>query len=465
MNRIDMTNKNRFFRKKPPKLMFQFTYMYVVSMLAVILLFGLSLVVSMSIYLVQELKNDIAIVKKNIVLISKTSPEKWQYEMDDLLYPEFSRFNVEMKDYKSGFIAHSSGWENQIAGKTGEFRYFNYKSLVFIEHEGIFFKTHYEFAPHREMIIYVKLKSITSAVLLLTNLLLVTGAAMIIVGFGLIYLISKRNIRPILAITSSLNEIQSSTSNLSVGVPVPEKPKELIDLAKSLNMLLNQLEMQIEREKGFVSDASHELRTPLAAIRGHVNLIKRRGKAHPEILDQSLEALSQESERMQRLMNQLLIMARTEHTKVDLVNTNLSELVEETVKNYWTNEKNIKLNLEIEPNVFMRADIGQLSQIIIILLENAQKYTEAEGSIQVSLKDAVNFVVLNVKDTGIGIPANDLDKIFQRFYRVDKDRSRQTGGTGLGLAIAKQLVDAHGGHISVSSTVGEGSEFKVTLPK
>jgi signal transduction histidine kinase len=194
-------------------------------------------------------------------------------------------------------------------------------------------------------------------------------------------------------------------------------------------------------------------------------LIKRRGKAHPEILEQSLTAIDQESERMQNLIHQLLAMARSEHYELELVDVNMSELVSDVLRTYWKEDRNITLELNIDKDLHLNGDVGQLSQILIILVENAQKYTESGGKVIVELTKNNREVHLTVKDTGIGIPKEHLDKIFHRFYRVHKDRSRQTGGSGLGLSIAKQLVAFNGGDISVKSEVGKGSEFKVIFKK
>jgi signal transduction histidine kinase len=464
MNKFNLNSVNTLRNKKSNSIMYQYTFWYVINLLLVVLLMGITLIVAVSLFLFQDLKHDLTNVQADLKRITDKPSNQWEKQINYLLYPEFTKFNVEMKNTKTGEIAHSQGWEKIISSDNNKFHYLNIKNFLIIKDEGLFYKHQISFGQNKQIIIYAKLSVITDFIKLMINILVVTTLLALIFGISFILFITKRNIRPLLSITTAVNEIKS-ISNLSGGVPVPEKPQELTDLGTSINRLLFQLHLQIEREKGFVSDASHELRTPLAALRGHINLIKRRGKAHPEILEQSLTAIDQESERMQNLIHQLLAMARSEHYELELVDVNMSELVSDVLRTYWKEDRNITLELNIDKDLHLNGDVGQLSQILIILVENAQKYTESGGKVIVELTKNNREVHLTVKDTGIGIPKEHLDKIFHRFYRVHKDRSRQTGGSGLGLSIAKQLVAFNGGDISVKSEVGKGSEFKVIFKK
>ncbi|MCA0993324.1 sensor histidine kinase [Pseudalkalibacillus hwajinpoensis] len=236
----------------------------------------------------------------------------------------------------------------------------------------------------------------------------------------------------------------------------------LQELANTFNQLLQQLEEQFEREKSFVSNASHELRTPLTSFRGHLNLIKRWGKNDPAVLETSIQALDDESNRMKHILEQMLTIARNEHLETTPEKVNLSEIVEGVIAQFEARSR-VPISANLEQNVLVSGDREQLRQVAVIIVENAERYTK-EGKVTVLLKEAENTVMLSISDTGIGIPREEIPKIFSRFYRVDKNRSRETGGTGLGLSIAKEIVENHQGKIEVESEEAVGSTFTVVLP-
>jgi signal transduction histidine kinase len=229
------------------------------------------------------------------------------------------------------------------------------------------------------------------------------------------------------------------------------------------------------RQRQFVADASHELRTPLSVIFSSVEALEMEEElTKNEFTQKLLNRLREEIKRMTKLMNDLLTLARadSEHASLQLAKETFDfrpyaertlHLLEELAS-----KKNIRMDFHSPESVIITADADKLTQLLYILLDNAIKYTPDGGQVTLSLRvepfKQQRMLTISVKDTGIGIPPESLDRIFDRFYRVDKARSRQQGGHGLGLSIAKWIVDAHGGNIHVQSEVGKGSEFIVKIP-
>ncbi|MGG1660399.1 sensor histidine kinase [Brevibacillus sp. NRS-1366] len=228
------------------------------------------------------------------------------------------------------------------------------------------------------------------------------------------------------------------------------------------------IQVSWEKQQQFIADASHELRTPLAAIL--VNL-ERLFRFPDHTIEQESEKIMvgmQEARRLSKLVSDLLTLARSDSNELQIMpqRFRLDEMVQ-TCTQVFTQlaiVKEVSLETDIEAPLEMVGDEERLHQLLVILLDNALKYTNESGQIYVSCKREGQRVVVLVKDTGIGIPKEDIPYLFDRFYRVDKMRSRATEGTGLGLSIAKWIVDAHHGKIQVSSEEGIGTSFLVTLP-
>jgi signal transduction histidine kinase len=238
-------------------------------------------------------------------------------------------------------------------------------------------------------------------------------------------------------------------------------------LAATLNEMIGRLEKAFQRQKQFTSDASHELRTPLAVIEAESTLALQKERPSSDY-QRSLEIISQESSQMSSLIDQLLTLARADagkeqwnFTEVNLgkLISNLSADVEVLCK-----EKGLSLQLGKTKDLVVNGDEARLRELFMNLLDNAIRYTPAPGTVSVSFRREGQMAVVAITDTGIGIPAEDIPFIFERFYRVDKSRSRAEGGSGLGLAICRHIAEAHGGKIEVESQVGAGSTFSVWLP-
>lgn len=224
-----------------------------------------------------------------------------------------------------------------------------------------------------------------------------------------------------------------------------------------------------EKQKNFIADASHELRTPLAIIMTSLELVMDNKSETVESQMKWLENIQSENKRMTDLVNQLIFLARTDSNqeKLERKPFYIDESLGVTVASLelMAEKKNIELHSSIPENVTFSGDEGRIRQLFVILIDNAIKYTPDGGKIDVSLDVKSSELEIQVKDTGEGIPEEYLNKLFERFYRVDKARSRENGGVGLGLAIAHWIVKAHDGSINVKSTEGKGSTFIVTFPR
>ena len=223
-----------------------------------------------------------------------------------------------------------------------------------------------------------------------------------------------------------------------------------------------------DKQKQFAADASHELRTPLAVLLASAELLLADPSIENPFLRQVLEDVKSEVKKMTNLVSDLLMVARSDNNalKIKIQQLDLSEILEQVVRTMKpiAEKKNILLGGENFRKALINADEQKIKQLAIILVDNAIKYTPEGGSVLLSLENVDNNrAIFAVMDSGIGIAAEDLDKVFERFYRVDKARSREMGGNGLGLAIAAEIVKLHDGKISVASKLGEGTKFTVEL--
>ena len=224
---------------------------------------------------------------------------------------------------------------------------------------------------------------------------------------------------------------------------------------------MGRLERLFNAQRRFVADVSHEMRTPLTTIQGNLDLIRRIGYD-----EEALEAIESEAGRMSRLVGDLLLLAKADAGRLSLEKTNvdLDTLVLEVYNQAHLLSEGVDVRLGNLDRAQVLGDPDRLKQLLLNLVSNGLKYTPAGGSVTIDMTRDERTVKIAVSDTGIGIPEEDLPHIFDRFYRVDKARSRAQGGTGLGLSIAKWIADAHGGCLTVTSQLGHGSTFTISLP-
>jgi signal transduction histidine kinase len=243
---------------------------------------------------------------------------------------------------------------------------------------------------------------------------------------------------------------------------------EIGELSRSLNDLVQRLRRRSEAQSRFVADASHELATPVAGIRGYVNILREWGADDPEVRDEAIGAIDRESQRMVRLTGELLSLVRSERvTEVTRESVDVNALIRDVMASTVTRYIDRGLDFEgpsEDIQFYTWTDPDRLEQILAIFLDNAAKYTSSGGSVWAQAGVEKEDVVIEIADTGQGIPQDRLASIFDRFYRVDDSRGSGVTGFGLGLAIAKRQMDAIGATIEVKSEVGHGTTFRVRLP-
>lgn len=289
-----------------------------------------------------------------------------------------------------------------------------------------------------------------------------------IVSVGLAYFISRLISKPIEEIhdiIASINEENIETKRLIV----PKKNDEFAVISQQFNELLDKISFYISQQKHFVEDVSHELRTPVAIVEGHLKLLNRWGKNDPEVLEESLRASLSEIQRMKTLVQEMLDLSRAPQVKEQYkdAKTEVVSTLEQIVTNFKLLYPDFTFISDIDTHEEILSPIyrNHFEQIIIILLDNAVKYSTNRKEIIVSLSTTAGHVEIGIQDFGMGLSEEDKKKVFSRFYRVDKARSRERGGNGLGLSIAKELIEGYKGRISLTSHLNQGSVFKVKLPR
>jgi two-component system phosphate regulon sensor histidine kinase PhoR len=222
--------------------------------------------------------------------------------------------------------------------------------------------------------------------------------------------------------------------------------------------------------RDFVANVSHELKTPITSIQGFVETLREGAMSDPETAARFLEIIGRQSERLSAIIDDLLSLSRIEQEgekgQIEMVGANLSDVVHAAVTlcQAKAEERRIRVDVECPPQFRARINPQLVEQALSNLLDNAVKYSEPEQSVVVRARSEDRDLVIDVVDRGCGIPEEHLDRIFERFYRVDKARSRKMGGTGLGLAIVKHIAQAHGGRVTVTSREGQGSTFTMRFP-
>ena len=297
------------------------------------------------------------------------------------------------------------------------------------------------------------------------------GTRLLAIGLGVLALglfggwwLAGRAIRPLEQISETARGIEAS--KLAERFNVESADAELRELGQTLNSMLARLEAGFEQQNRFAADASHELRTPLAVLLSHTELALARQRS-PDEYQAALQTIHRSGERMKGLVEDLLVLARVNSGRLDLrrERTDLRQLAEESAQllRPLADAAGVELRV-VGESVFAEIDSSRMGQALVNLIANAIKYNRPQGSVSVEVEQTADAVVLRVSDTGVGIPVESLPHLFEPFYRVDADRSRETGGSGLGLAISRRLVNAHGGEITVHSERGVGSRFEIRLP-
>ncbi|MBL1229405.1 HAMP domain-containing histidine kinase [Enterococcus sp. BWB1-3] len=297
--------------------------------------------------------------------------------------------------------------------------------------------------------------------------LIVLEAVSLILSSVLGFLLSSYFLKPLKLLRDTM-EIVRKNPQSDAQVPAINSKDELADLAGIFNEMLDRIRRYIEQQEQFVEDVSHELRTPVAIIEGHLNMLNRWGKEDPEILDESLNASLQEIVRMKSLVQEMLDLSRVE--QVDTLYANHTSNAKEVVYQVFNNFKilypdfQMTLDDDLSNELVLGIYRNHFEQLLIIILDNAVKYSTDRKEVHLSISRTFGEFEIAIQDFGEGISPEELNRIFDRFYRVDKARARNKGGNGLGLSIAKQLVESYKGRIDAESVLHQGTIFRIYLP-
>ncbi len=290
-----------------------------------------------------------------------------------------------------------------------------------------------------------------------------------IIGVTIMSIVGSFRLRqvfmPIYGMTKTAEKI--TLNNMDAKLDVNRAEYELKDLARTFNDMIEGIRTDYVKQKRFVSDVSHELRTPISIVNGYARMLDRWGKSDVAILEESIDAIKSESKNMQVLVENLLTLVRSDNQTLIFEKDQfmLNEMGDELIKDMiLIDEGRHSFTAEFNEAIKVCLDEAKVKQTIRIFLDNAIKYTPEGGHIELSMKKLPKHVEISIADSGIGIDKTDLPHLFERFYRSDESRTRETGGHGLGLAIAKAMIIGQDGIIRVKSKMNEGSTFILTLP-
>ncbi len=315
---------------------------------------------------------------------------------------------------------------------------------------------------------YLQVATSLQTVMVYQNILLLVlvggGVAAVALAAFVGWLSAHRALKPLDAMTETALQI-TRTDDLSRRIVINGEPHDEVGrLALAFNETLERLERLFNAQRRFLADVSHELRTPLTTIRGNVDLLRRMGGAD----ETSLDAIQSEAERMSRLVGDLLLLAQSDAGTLPTARhpVELDTLLFEVCREAQVLSGNVSMSIGEIDQAIVLGDRDRLYQLVLNLVSNAVKYTPEGGKVNIGLSKVNGWARLVVTDTGIGIPPEELPHVFERFYRVDKARTRSQGGSGLGLAIAQRIANIHGGRIEVASDGinGHGSTFSIWLP-
>ncbi len=288
--------------------------------------------------------------------------------------------------------------------------------------------------------------------------------AVVIIAVGGYWLV-RRALTPVAQITRAAERI--TQHNLAERLPVSRTGDELERLSISLNRMIARLDDAFQNSKRFVADASHELRTPLTILRGELEILAENKNLAAPLREQAGSML-EEVARLSKIVEQLFALSRLDagEAQTEWKKFDLAELAQTTAEhmNLLAEDKKISIACETSQAVFIEGDRARLKQVVVNLLDNAIKYTPANGKIQLRVRAENSRAILEVADNGIGILADALPHVFERFYRVDQMRSADSGSAGLGLSIVKSICTAHGAEVEAESDIGNGSCFRIKFP-
>jgi len=458
--------KFNFFNKISTKIAMSFSLTFVLTLLVL----NVIIYISISTH-INTLEKSLVISRKDVILgeiknILSSSSKLEEEEIlriiekatshRDQIYVNFKFPNKTYSSFKKISLPYTIDID-----QVGEYH------LIKLKKNRFFYLNTMVIAPSGD-IIYIQLisdlKSSDSLMDALTSTMLLIDLVGFIISIVTGVIFAKKTLRPINLISDTAELI--NLHNLNKRIETSNHDDEIGKLIKVINDMMERLEHSFENQTKFISDASHELRTPLSIINGYVDLLSQWGIDNKELTEEALLSIKGEVFNMTDLMEKLLFIAREENTryKINLIDVDIPSLLKRVYKEFKMIDKkhNYSINNSSKFNGFI--DENLILQAVRAIIENSIKYTPKNKQIIISCEVEKNYFQIKISDEGIGIPKEHIPKLFNRFYRVDETRTKDTGGNGLGLSIVKSIIDMHSGHIFIDSEINKGTTVTLRLP-
>lgn len=455
-----MKKNNGSFQQRKNTTQFQLTIRFISLLVATILILSITFIGITIVEIYESTEEQATVIEHSLKNREGKNASEWQKILSGYVSKDSSQYAIYVS-LTSGEAVYSSQDAKELYDTFPKL-----KQLIFFdqllwsdEFEPYFYRSFQD--KDAKITILVDMEDQFEVISRIFSLTLFITLVVMIAGSLVTYRFSKKLSGSLVKMNQEISELDD-TSNERL-LTVPQTPQEVKNVSKSFNQLLEKQRSSLKREKQFVTDASHELRTPLAAIRGHVNLIKRRAKEHPEVIPTSLAFIDKESKRMEALVEQLLTLGRADQ-QTSSESVDFSALLQQTIDDLTVMIKQ-EVNIEIEAGIHVEGQPEHFYQISRNVIENAVKYTPDSGKITIKLFSKEKSAVLIIEDSGIGISDEEKEHIFERFYRIDQSRSSEIAGTGIGLAIVKELVTLYQGTIEVTDAQPQGIRFTIIFKK
>lgn len=476
--------RNKLIEKLRFSLTFKITAVYAFIILRILLLLGIIILSLFTLYLGWDAER---YVSRDSLLVSYYIKESEQIpedsikriaELDNIaitLFDENHDVIYTTDEYEKSPIFYDKDGGDELLSLNDNYMLVKERDQFYLDSYGRYKRDNFGYAlvsnnkalwNSKNVYIQIKNKLVGETLSIGVLALILSGVDIILIIIILIAgsRASRKTLRPIETMTRTVENI--TINALDTRLDIRGSQDELKDLARTVNGMLDRIQQSYEQQNQFVSDASHELRTPISVIQGYANMLDRWGKNDQQVLKESISALKTESEDMKDLVEKLLFLARADKNtqKIEIENFYINELVEEVIKETKLIDDTHEITSCKNECALLSGDRKLVKEALRIVIDNSIKYTPDGGKIKIDSILSDKKVMISVEDTGAGISKEDLPHIFDRFYRADKSRTRQTGGTGLGLSIAKWIILKHNGSINVQSQVNAGTKVDILLP-
>lgn len=438
---------------------------YVVLLCIVLVILSGSVLLGVRYYLIQQSMNQVK--DQYNTIIERIKDEHYRIPLDDKDLFETGLNNVGIRLYlKNGRLIYSSNNIKKIPYEIPFRNKINLINKIEIKENHVVYLNKRLLSNNNIYYLQIikNMDNEYNFIKTLFTVLAFADAVGIFVSIFIGFMITKRVLQPIDYIIKKVKSISTTDLNTRLYIKGPED--EFTRLAQTFNEMLDRIQDSFVRQERFVSDASHELRTPVAAIKGYIDMLDRWGKNDASVLQEGINAIKNLTDDMSKLIERLLFLAKIDDDIVNIEREKflLNDIIDGVVEEYRILSREHLIEVKHDGKAYIYADKNFIKELLRIFIDNSIKYTPPRGKITIETHPKTKWIQIIIRDTGIGIPEEDIPFIFERFYRVDKSRSKKFKGWGLGLSIAKWIIDKHGGNVNVKSKIGEGTTFIINLP-